>query len=44
MEVTFDEPVYFPFSTAFAEHPVQFVIPTIYLFIYYFICIALSSP
>lgn len=36
MEVTFDKRVYFPFSTAFAVHPVQFVI-FIYLFIYYFI-------
>lgn len=33
MEVTFDKRVYFPFSTAFAVHPVQFVI-FIYLFIY----------
>lgn len=33
MEVTFDKPPYFPFSTAFAEHPAQFVISFIYLFI-----------
>jgi len=40
MEVTFHKPVYFPFSTAFVEHPTQFLI----LFIYFFIILSSLPP